>query len=101
VELAERACQLTEWKAPFLMGTLAAAYAQAGRFANAVAMAERAQARAQADKLDEVAKRNGELLELYRAGKPYHEKAEAPKHQKTESLGDVAKPGDASSKPAQ
>jgi tetratricopeptide (TPR) repeat protein len=84
VELAERACQLTEWKVPFFMGTLAAAYAEAGRFADAVAMAERARDRAQADKLDEVAKRNGALLELYRAGKPYHEKVEALKNQKTE-----------------
>jgi tetratricopeptide (TPR) repeat protein len=73
VELAERACQLTEWKQPFMMGTLAAAYAEAGRFPDAVAMAEKARDQARADKLEEVAKRNEELLALYRAGKPYHE----------------------------
>ena len=73
VELAERACAATEWKAAFLMGTLAAAYAEAGRFADAVAMAEKARDRARADKLDEVARRNEELLQLYRAGKPYRE----------------------------
>jgi Tfp pilus assembly protein PilF len=73
VELAERACQLTEWKAAFLMGTLAAAYAEAGRFADAVAMAEKARDKARADKLEAVAKRNGELLELYRNGKPFRE----------------------------
>jgi len=73
VELASRACQLTEWKQAFMMGTLAAAYAEAGRFPDAVEMAEKARDKARADKLDEVVKRNEELLALYRAGKPYHE----------------------------
>ena len=73
VELAERACQLTEWKQAFLMGTLAAAYAEAGRFAEAVATAEKARDKARLDKLEEVAKRNEELLQLYRAGKAYRE----------------------------
>jgi tetratricopeptide (TPR) repeat protein len=73
VELAESACQITEWKQPFLIGTLAAGYAEAGRFTNAVATAERACAVARETKLDDVARRNQELLEMYRAGKPYHE----------------------------
>jgi tetratricopeptide (TPR) repeat protein len=73
VELADRACELTEWKQAFMMGTLAAAYAEAGRFPEAIAMAEKARDKARADKLDEVVKRNEELLALYRAGKPYHE----------------------------
>jgi protein O-mannosyl-transferase len=73
VELAERACQLTEWKEPFLIGTLAAGYAEAGRFTNAVAIAEKACAVARSNKLDDVARRNEELMEMYRAGKPYHE----------------------------
>jgi len=73
VELAERACKLTEWKTAFLMGTLAAAYAEAGRFSDAAAMAEKARDQARADKLEDVAKKNEELLKLYRAGKPYHQ----------------------------
>jgi len=73
VELAERACQLTGWKHPVLMGTLAAAYAEAGRFDDAVKMAERARSEAEAQKLEPVAARNTELLELYRLGKPYRE----------------------------
>jgi Flp pilus assembly protein TadD len=73
VELAERACQLTDWKAAFLMGTLAAAYAEAGRFPDAVAIAERARDRARADKQEDVAKTNEKLLELYRSGKPFRE----------------------------
>jgi protein O-mannosyl-transferase len=73
VGLAERACQLTEWKTAFLMGTLAAAYAEAGRFADAVATAERARDRARADNLEDVAKTNERLLELYRGGQPFRD----------------------------
>ncbi|MEI2722200.1 MAG: hypothetical protein V9H26_01280 [Verrucomicrobiota bacterium] len=32
VVLADQACRLTEWKSAILMGTLAAAYAEAGAF---------------------------------------------------------------------
>ncbi len=42
VRLAERACQLTEYKQPMMVGTLAAAYAEAGRFDEAVATAQKA-----------------------------------------------------------
>ncbi|NOS72460.1 MAG: tetratricopeptide repeat protein [Verrucomicrobia bacterium] len=74
IELAERACQLTEWKVAVLMGTLAAAYAEAGRFPDAVAMAEKARDTALAGKQEDVAKRNQELADLYRAEKPFREK---------------------------
>ena len=73
-ELAERACQLTEWKVAVLMGTLAAGYAEAGRFPDAVAMAEKARDTALAAKQEDVAKRNQELADQYRAGKPFREK---------------------------
>ncbi|SPE57173.1 putative Tetratricopeptide TPR_2 repeat protein [Verrucomicrobia bacterium] len=73
VELAERACRLTQWQAPVLLGTLAAAYAEAGRFQDAVAMAERAQEQAKAANLPSVAARNARLLELYRQGKAWRE----------------------------
>jgi len=73
VELAERSCGVVEWKQPIFMGTLAAAYAEAGRFEDAVKMAERARETARAQGNEPVAKRNEELLELYRQGKPYRE----------------------------
>ena len=41
VLLAERACKLTDYKKPLLVGTLAAAYAEAGRFPEAVATARK------------------------------------------------------------
>ena len=73
VELAERACRLTEQKEPLFIGTLGAAYAEAGRFEDAVKTAERAKALAAATGQKELVEKNGQLLELYRAGKPYHE----------------------------
>jgi protein O-mannosyl-transferase len=73
VTLAERACQLTGGKEPLLFGTLAAAYAEAGRFPDAISSAEKARALALAAGRQDVAQRNQELLQLYRAGKAYHE----------------------------
>lgn len=75
VALAEQACALTEHRLSFFVGTLAAAYAEAGRFADAVDTAQRAMALATAAGQKEVVTRNLELLEFYRAGKPYHEPA--------------------------
>ncbi len=75
VGLAERACGLTQHREPVLLGTLAAAYAEAGRFDDAAATAEKALTLATAAGQKEVAGRNRELLELYRAGKPYREPA--------------------------
>ena len=74
VTLAERACQLTGFKEPLLVGTLAAAYAEAGRFPEAVSAAEKARALALAAGQKEIAQKNGELLGLYRAGQAYHER---------------------------
>ena len=73
VRLSERACQLTGGKRTILVGTLAAAYAEAGRFAEAVATAQRACAQAAAAGDQALLARNEELLELYRAGRAYRE----------------------------
>jgi Tfp pilus assembly protein PilF len=70
VELAERACKLTDYKRPLLVGTLAAAYAEAGRFPEAVATAEKARTLAEQANQPDVAARNRALLELYRSGQP-------------------------------
>ncbi len=43
VQLATRACELTRYQHPIPLGTLAAAYAETGRFPEAVSFAERAQ----------------------------------------------------------
>jgi tetratricopeptide (TPR) repeat protein len=75
IRLAERACELSQHRAPILLGTLAAAYAEAGRFSDAVSAAEKARDLAEAAGDKAVAAKNRELLELYRAGKPYREPA--------------------------
>lgn len=73
VPLAEHACELTQRQQPQLIGTLAAAYAEAGRFDDAVRTAESAIAAASAAGLKEIVERNQFLLQLYRTRQPYHD----------------------------
>jgi hypothetical protein len=73
VQLSERACELTGYKKTIYVGTLAAAYAEAGRFDDAMATAERAIALARKNGESALLQRNRELLELYRAHKPYRD----------------------------
>ena len=73
VTLAERACKLTDYKEGVFVGTLAAAYAEAGRSMEAVSSAEKARSLALATGQKEIAQRNAQLLEIYRAGRAYHE----------------------------
>jgi protein O-mannosyl-transferase len=80
VGLAEKACEQTQNQDAMTMGTLAAAYAEAGRFNVAVATAEKAANLAAAAGNSRFATINTQLMQLYRAGKPYHEKA--PTHHK-------------------
>ena len=75
VRLAKRACELTHNGEPSFIGTLAAAYAEAGRFPEAVTTAEKAEQLATDAGAKKLAEENRQRLELYRAGKPYHEPA--------------------------
>jgi tetratricopeptide (TPR) repeat protein len=70
VESATRACNLSEWKRPYYVCTLAAAYAESGDFDKAVETQQQA-----IDLLtDEEARKEGlELLRLLRERKPYRE----------------------------
>jgi tetratricopeptide (TPR) repeat protein len=76
VQLAQQACELTRYQRPIIVGTLAAAYAEAGRFEEAVATAQKARALALAAGQKDLAEKNQQLLELYRARRPYHEPTE-------------------------
>jgi Flp pilus assembly protein TadD len=78
VKLAERACELTEFKKTIFIGTLAAAQAEAGRFDDAMAAAQKAIALAQANGEPDLLNKNRELLELYRQHKAYRDIAEYP-----------------------
>src|SRR5262249_48034875 len=63
VRLAERACALTQDRITLYIGTLAAAYAEADRFEEAVATAQKAIALAGLRREDQLAQANGRLLE--------------------------------------
>ncbi len=76
VKYAERACELTHHRVAPIVGTLAAAYAEAGRFEDAITAAEQACAMAEKSGEPDLLKRNQELLMLYRSHKPYHEAGE-------------------------
>jgi Flp pilus assembly protein TadD len=77
VGFARKACQQTQNQDAMTMGTLAAAYAEAGRFSDAAATAEKAASLAAAVGNSRFATINTQLMQLYRSGKPYHEKAPA------------------------
>ncbi|HXI72581.1 MAG TPA: tetratricopeptide repeat protein [Verrucomicrobiae bacterium] len=75
VQLAERACQLTGYNEPQLIGTLAAAYAEAGRFEEAVAASARARDLAQSLGEQRLALKNQELMKLFENHQPWREQA--------------------------
>jgi tetratricopeptide (TPR) repeat protein len=70
VVAATRACELTDWKAPHAMTTLAAAYSETGNFAAAMEWQGKALGLV-ADKSPEQHEYH-RLLDRYKAGKPYH-----------------------------
>jgi tetratricopeptide (TPR) repeat protein len=73
VRLATKACELTHYKEAVMIGTLAAAYAEEGRFADAVASAEQARTLAAESRDSYLVSRNEELASLYRSKKPFRD----------------------------
>jgi tetratricopeptide (TPR) repeat protein len=67
---ATKACELVGWKATDFLNTLAAAYAECGKFKEAVACQKRTLEAATGPDKERLRQR----LELYQAGKPFHEK---------------------------
>jgi tetratricopeptide (TPR) repeat protein len=72
VPLAERACQATAFQQPTLIGTLAAAYAEAGRFDEAVQTAQKASDVALSLGQTNLSNRNQELRQQYQRRQAYH-----------------------------
>lgn len=72
IQLARRACELTQWQDPLTVGTLAAAYAKGGQFSNACATARMAIALAEASHAPDLAARNRQMLKYYEAGMSWH-----------------------------
>ena len=75
VKCGERACTLTGYRETVMVGTLGAAYAEAGRFDDAIATAQKACALATELGKPELLNINQQLLELYRQHQPYREAA--------------------------
>jgi tetratricopeptide (TPR) repeat protein len=73
VKLAERACEQTHYRMTIMIGTLAAAYAEAGRFDEAILTGQKACALASELGETNLLKRNQELVTMYQAHQPYHE----------------------------
>ena len=78
VQLAAQACQVTGYREPQLIGTLAAAYAEAGRFEEAVAASEKARDLAQAFGQQTLALKNQDLMQLFKTRQPYREQVVQP-----------------------
>ncbi len=72
VELAQRAERLSEGREPAILGTLAAAYAEAGRFAEALQTARKAMELATQQDKQPLAKSIRAKIPLYEAGTPFH-----------------------------
>jgi tetratricopeptide (TPR) repeat protein len=72
VELARQANELTGGKNPIILHTLAAAFAEAGRFPEAVETAQRALHLAEAQSNPDLAGQLQSEMKLYEAGLPFH-----------------------------
>src|SRR5262249_17381362 len=77
VDYAKRACELDGWKTPFYLGTLAAAHAENGEFADAVKWQRRALE--DEDYLKACGEEGPRMLKLFEQGKPYRETANSGK----------------------
>ncbi len=73
VELAQRAVRISGGRAPAVLGTLAAAYAEAGRFPEAVQTARNALELATQQNKQTLAESLKAKLPLYQAGIPFRE----------------------------
>ena len=78
VELAERANRVAGGKNPVILATLAAAYAEAGRFPEAIETVQRALHLAETQSNTAVAGALQSQLKLYQAGTPFHDPEQAP-----------------------
>ncbi len=77
IELAERACELSEYQLAETMDTLAAAHAAAGDYPRAVETAQRGIALAVASGGESVAKQIRQRLSLYQTGQPFRSQTRA------------------------
>lgn len=72
VELAERSCKITRYEEAAGLDTLAAAYAEAGRYTEAADTAQKAMDLAKKAQQQALLNQIQKRIEYYKAGKPYH-----------------------------
>jgi Flp pilus assembly protein TadD len=77
VKMAEKANELTGYRQPEMLDTLAAAYAEAGRFPEAIQASQKALDLANSADMVDLAKDIKSRMRLYQAGRPYHEELKA------------------------
>lgn len=73
IRLAQKACELADFKNPTFLDTLAVAYAAAGEFTKAIEIAQKAVKLAQDAEQSQIADEIKKRLELYKMNKPYQE----------------------------
>jgi hypothetical protein len=78
VEFAQRALELSGGKSPEILGTLAAAYAETGRFAEAVQTAQKAADLAKQQNNPALVESIQAKIRLYEVGKPFRELSFSP-----------------------
>lgn len=76
LQLSQRACELTSFKEPRFLDTLAIAYAANGAFSEAVKTAQKAIDLAQSANQPQLADEIQNHLEFYKRGQPYYDSAE-------------------------
>ena len=79
LRLAEVACEMTNHQDPRILDTLAAAYAAADQFDQAVETADQAIILASADQAHDLAEQIRERLKLYKESSPYRESVHDPR----------------------
>ena len=72
IELANKACDVTQYKKPHILSTLAAAYAEMGDFENAIKWSNKAVELGEEDLKDQIEQLKNELKH-YQEGKPFRE----------------------------
>lgn len=77
IELATKACELTDYKAAHILSTLAAAYAETGDFQTAIKWSQKAVELGDDDQKEQLA----EELDSYRQAKPWRERQNTPERE--------------------
>jgi tetratricopeptide (TPR) repeat protein len=73
IRISKKLCEISKFNDPLSMDVLAAAYANAGRYKEAVEVAEKAYELAEKYQIKCLSNNIKERLELYRRGQPYRQ----------------------------